>query len=612
MAVLSDEAFETYKKRLIPVLYDWFMHYHLSYPTQTCRWGSQVEDLGYKAKYRAYLSEQVVDESRPNTLILAHIDVLKSHVASCEAVSNWQDKSTAQQVQIIKTIYHPGEVNKVRELPQHPELVVTHTDSPKLYVWNMDSQPDRRPKSAGVAAASAKARSARERSGSDGGGDSKSGSNKDSVPDLVLVGHEDDAQFPLACAPRGGGGPRVGSGGNDKLVLVWELGDSVTALTGAAAVGEGQPGRGSSRQQQQPTELKPRFRLEGHTATVGDLVFQPGGGELLISVADDGRILTWDLRTAGAGAGGGSSGSSSGSSSSGSWVAELRDAHGPGVNVMCVDWCPLDENLLVTGAQDGSLHVWDRRRMSSRSDRLFAFDTHRHYTASQQQQQQQSSDIIHVEWHPACKDVFASCSEDHTVAIWDLSRMEPDGKPAAATAAAGAGAGLGMGAAGGGSAGGEAVGSGGADKDAADKGDKGGPARKRARSSSSSKEAGGKDKGDKDKAAAEPPPQLIFRHIGHRTGRVTDFQWHPSEAWTLISVSENTPADDEVAPDGTLQVWRPLDLIYRPYDEAVAELDQHREFILSGSTAPNTSDSPAAKDADKALKAEVKEEVTAT
>jgi hypothetical protein len=34
------------------------------------------------------------------------------------------------------------QVNKIRELPQHPEVLVTHTDAPELYVWNVDKQPN--------------------------------------------------------------------------------------------------------------------------------------------------------------------------------------------------------------------------------------------------------------------------------------------------------------------------------------------------------------------------------------------------------------------------------------------------------------------------------------
>lgn len=34
------------------------------------------------------------------------------------------------------------QVNKIRELPQHPAIIVTHTDAPELYVWNTVTQPN--------------------------------------------------------------------------------------------------------------------------------------------------------------------------------------------------------------------------------------------------------------------------------------------------------------------------------------------------------------------------------------------------------------------------------------------------------------------------------------
>jgi hypothetical protein len=35
------------------------------------------------------------------------------------------------------------QVNKIREIPAHPQLVVTHTDAPEVFVWNVDKQPTR-------------------------------------------------------------------------------------------------------------------------------------------------------------------------------------------------------------------------------------------------------------------------------------------------------------------------------------------------------------------------------------------------------------------------------------------------------------------------------------
>ncbi|KAG2438631.1 hypothetical protein HXX76_005179 [Chlamydomonas incerta] len=629
------------------------MHYHLPYPTQTCRWGPLVEDLGYKSRYRAYLSEQVVDGERPNTLLLAHIDVMKPHVASCEAVSNWQDKSVSSHVTIIRTVYHPGEVNKVRELPAAPHVVVTHTDSKHLYVWNMDRQPDRRPAASGVAAAAAASKGKR---GGDKGGD-KGGDATPSVADLVLTGHEDEALFPLACSSAG---PYVASGGNDQLVLLWDLADSMTALAAVPSREEGGAagGGGGGAAGGKAPQLKARTRLQGHTATVGDVCFAPGSGQLLVSVADDGRMLLWDTRSGLAP------------------VGCVEEAHGGGVNVMCVDWCPLDEQLLVSGAEQGSIKVWDRRRLGAgAAGALHSFDAHTNNA--------EERDIIHVEWHPRNKDVFASGSVDRTVAIWDLSRGRPTPAPAPAAEPEAATAGADTDQAAPGEAAPKAAADATTATAAADDGGKArdgdtemadagaaaeaAPAEEAAKAGGAAAEAGkaeaadatataaaaaageeeqqkgadaaapeggteagqGKDadageKGKKEEAAAgaEPPkkkkktadkdkdgggggkadddglpPQLIFQHLGHRLGRVTDFQWHPdpNEPWTLISVSDNT--GDEAA-DGTLQVWRISDLIYRPYEEAVQELEQHRQFILHGNTGaaggPDCAKAPSA------------------
>lgn len=34
------------------------------------------------------------------------------------------------------------QVNKIRELPKHSQIVVTHTDAKELYLWNTETQPN--------------------------------------------------------------------------------------------------------------------------------------------------------------------------------------------------------------------------------------------------------------------------------------------------------------------------------------------------------------------------------------------------------------------------------------------------------------------------------------
>ncbi|CAL9049628.1 unnamed protein product, partial [Musa banksii] len=74
--------------------------------TVDVRWGPQLDQATYKNRQRLYLSEQFNEET--------HSPFVKEN----------------------KTIIHPGEVNRIRELPQYSKIVATHADSPyvvKIY-----------------------------------------------------------------------------------------------------------------------------------------------------------------------------------------------------------------------------------------------------------------------------------------------------------------------------------------------------------------------------------------------------------------------------------------------------------------------------------------------
>jgi len=390
-------------------------------------------------------------------------DICKPRVASTESVAGWTEFSKAPYVKEIKTIVHPGEVNKIRELPQHPEIIVTHTDAPELYVWNVDRQPDQ-----------------------------KKGTDKKwpcaPYAELVLTGHEKEAQFPLATCNVS---PMVASGGTDKLVLLWNLQDAMESILD------------KNTKPDKRRELANRTRLEGHKKTVEDLVFKPGSAEQLVSVGDDTQVLFWDTRSG---------------TSPVTAVTKAHDSH----DIHTVDWSGLSEHLLVTGAADGSLKVWDRRKLSygggnGGKDVLKVFSFH-------------TDAIMRVEWHPTAQGVLASGGEDHLVVVWDLNRNK-----------------------------GSAL-------------SEGAP-------------------GSSNKGKQVVPPEVMFKHVGHRQGKVVDFQWCPSEPWTMLSVSDDTDAgegEEAMAGrgGGTMQLWRINDFIYRDEEEVVKELESHREWILHGRNPP--------------------------
>ena len=62
--------------------------------------------------------------------------------------------------------------------------------------------------------------------------------------------------------------------------------------------------------------------------------------------------------------------------------------------------------------------------------------------------------------------------------------------------------------------------------------------------------------------AAHGPPELVFRHCGHR-GNIVDYEWKPQigpratpeDEWTFVSVSDDSARAS--LGGGTLQIWRP-------------------------------------------------------
>ena len=239
----------------------------------------------------------------------------------------------------------------------------------------------------------------------------------------------------------------------------------------------------------------------------------------------------------------------------------MSDAHSGDLN--CVDWSPLDKNYVLTGSQDTTLVLHDMRVMGSKSQASILKRLHGH-----------AAPVMGVQWCPHRANFFASSGEDNTVLLWDTNRssvwdgrgsvqLNPPPSPVAgAGAGAGAGAKAGDAAAGGGSGAGAASG-GASAKDRASKRRKG------------AVPAAALDDPDPDAPSpyAVPPPQVVFRHAGHRAF-VVDFQWchDPADPWLLASVS-----DDSSIPDlggGTLQTWRVLDLVFGLQSSTLDQLQE--------------------------------------
>ena len=388
--------------------YDWFAHHHVTWPSLACRWGRVLpEKSAHKTKQRLYYSEQT-DGSCPNTLIVANADVVRPRVASAENVSRrWSETGKSPFVRKYKTIFHPGEVNKIRDIftgaghekrcPPSPSVslgewetqagrragcekdwVATHSDCPEVFVWNIENQPNRCEKG-------------------------PTASTELSRPDLKLVGHKKNAEFALATSITA---PIVASGGTDNLVCLWSLADSASVLSGEGGKdGDGlkvPSGRGSWNSGgngaalavalgPSPT-LAARAVFEGHTATVEDVAFHPFSETQLCSVGDDASLLFWDAL--------------SGKGPTGR-VAQAHDD-----DVHCCDWSRHDDSLVITGSADKTIRMFDRRKISGDSAASALVHTFRGHSEA----------VSVVSFCPDQPGVFASGGKDAIVNLWDPRR----------------------------------------------------------------------------------------------------------------------------------------------------------------------------------------------
>lgn len=451
-----DERYTQWKS-LVPVLYDWLANHNLVWPSLSCRWGPQVEHATYKNRQRLYLSEQT-DGTVPNTLVIANCDVVKPRVAAAEHISQFNEEARSPFVKKYKTIIHPGEVNRIRELPQNSNILGTHTDSPDVLIWDVEAQPNRH---AVLGAAP-------------------------SHPDLVLTGHEENAEYALSLCPIE---PLVLSGGRDKSVVLWNIQDHISTLGVASDAKSLEASSGSSGGKQaaksgnnkvldSPT-VGPRGIYQGHEDTIEDVQFCPSSATEFCSVGDDSCLILWDARV-------------------GTYPAiKVEKAHN--ADLHCVDWNPHDVNFILTGSADNSVRMFDRRNLSSggSGSPVYKFEGH-------------SAAVLCVQWSPDKASVFGSAAEDGFLNVWDYEKV-------------------------------------------------------------------GKKKERSGTRATNSPPGLFFQHSGHRD-KVVDFHWNSSDPWTIVSVSDDCQS---TGGGGTLQIWRMSDLIYRPEEEVLEELEKFKSHILT-------------------------------
>lgn len=304
----------------MPLLYDWLASRKLVWPHEALRWGSISED-GARGRpppsqhiTRAlFLAERTGASKRdPNTLLQFDVKIVPELTNKPQDVAKpWMDEAivnersdqiSTRDFWLRKRIIHPGEVNRIRLAG--PNLVVTHTDNPLLFVWDTKAQPDR-----------------------------KKDEITPSVPSCTLVGHKASADYALDVARPSADSNQaedtwVVSGGSDSHVLVWQLSDYQSSGQNLNCFVRMEGGPGKSPQ-------------AGHSDHVEDVSFNSLDRNLVVSVGRDACMNLWDVRRPQRP------------------ISVVQGAHDGDIN--CCDWGGTDAHRIATGGSDELIRIWDRR-----------------------------------------------------------------------------------------------------------------------------------------------------------------------------------------------------------------------------------------------------------
>mmetsp|Transcript_13287 Transcript_13287/g.21698 ORF Transcript_13287/g.21698 Transcript_13287/m.21698 type:complete len:503 (+) Transcript_13287:169-1677(+) len=302
-------------RRNLPILYDAIIYHGCA--SLSCTFAkrpARVEE--FSVKRLVYYSTRTTatystatktwdKDGKPGMLYVGELDTPSVNSSRRKFISRFIEGNRSSRVSVLKTIIHPGEVNRIRTSSRHESLIATHTDSEIVFLWDVDKQEDR-----------------------DMGGKQNEGkSTLANVPTLALTGHKAKAEFALEFSRSS---DHLLSGGSDNLVCLWDLADYGSSSGSAPSNGY-------------ENTLEAAHVFEGHTAPVEGCCFHPtDGGSTCASVGDDKRALFWDTRVGN------------------QPVVQMDDIHEDDIN--CCSWNPHDERYFVTGSSDNNICLFDLRQ----------------------------------------------------------------------------------------------------------------------------------------------------------------------------------------------------------------------------------------------------------
>lgn len=282
-------------------------------------------------------------------------------------------------------MYHVGDVNKARAMPQNPFKIASFSSINDIFLFDYSKHPSKL--------------------------------NPDGIcrPQAVLRGHTDEG-FSLSWHPMQQG--LLLSSAQDGKMCVWNLEKMPNNSTTTPAVT-------NTNGVECNTIIDPTETIDSERKLVDAIQWHPRYNYIFLvnktyfdlfslfshpavfgAAAASGTLLITDLRA--------SSGtatlidpllsSTSASSSTSLKTLQFRvKVHAGDCN--CLSFHPINEYAILTGSDDATVALWDMRNLSKEVRR---FDQHHR------------DGVLEVAWSPIAPSIFASSSADRHVLVWDL------------------------------------------------------------------------------------------------------------------------------------------------------------------------------------------------
>mmetsp|Transcript_5217 Transcript_5217/g.7720 ORF Transcript_5217/g.7720 Transcript_5217/m.7720 type:complete len:556 (-) Transcript_5217:393-2060(-) len=269
------------------------------------------------------------------------------------------------------SLRHNGGVNRVRVMPQRPEVVATWSDSGAVHLYNIRGVLDSFNRSAGLVEGNTAG------TGTSGSSSSRSKIARD--PFFVYRGHSTEG-YAMDWSPVNEG--HLATGDCDGNIHLWSPVEGYSNYCNSSFKVSNAYGPSSEENIDNPS--------------VEDIQWSPTEKTVLAAAECGGYIKIYDTRCSGR-------------------AMLSRKIHENSADVNVISWNPIISNLLASGGDDGLFSVWDLRNFQSKDappQPLARFTCHK-------------KPITSLEWHPSDESMIVVSDEDGTY-IYDLSIEEDE------------------------------------------------------------------------------------------------------------------------------------------------------------------------------------------